>query len=118
MQRTTCHNFFNIYLQDVDTQFFVTRWGQAPSTASEVPPENVLEGLYKLKIRGSVQIQTEVAVNDHEMDRDRAVPSNQKLKTMARRHIDQMVRTRNFKARNARFETSVLGKSQKGESQR
>ena len=55
-------DFFNIYLPDDDTHFFDTRWGQAPLTASEVPPENVLEGLYKLKIRGSVQVQTVVAV--------------------------------------------------------
>ena len=32
---------------------------------------------------------------------------------MVRQHIDQTIRTRNFKARNVRIETGVLGKSQK-----
>ena len=35
---------------------------------------------------------------------------------MARQHIDQTIRTRNFKARNERIETGVLVKSQKGET--
>ena len=38
----------------------------------------------------------------------------QKLKTIGRRHIDQMIRTRNFKARNESVETGVLVKRQRG----
>ena len=37
------------------------------------------------------------------------------LKTMVRRHIDQMISTRHFKARNERIETGVLVKSHKKE---
>ena len=51
---------------------------------------------------------------DQETVRNRKSPSNQSLKTMVGRHIDQMVRTRNFKARNERIETGVLVKSYKG----
>ena len=46
------------------------------------------------------------------------MPSYQRLKTMVTRHIDQMIGTRNFKARNERIDTGVLVKSQKGKSQR
>ena len=42
------------------------------------------------------------------------MPSYQRLKTMVRRHIDQMIRTRNFKAQNERIETGVLVNSHKG----
>ena len=42
---------------------------------------------------------------DQELDRDGAVPRYQRLKTVARRHIDQMIRTRKFNARNERIET-------------
>ena len=45
---------------------------------------------------------------DQENDRNPAMPSYQRLKTMERRHTDQMSRTRNFKARNERIETGVL----------
>ena len=51
---------------------------------------------------------------DQEIDRDRATPSNQRLQTMVGRHIDQMIRTRNFKARNERFQTGVSVNSHKG----
>ena len=40
-------------IQDVDT-----RWDQALLSASKVPKENVLESLYKIRIRESVQLQT------------------------------------------------------------
>ena len=39
-------------------------------------------------------------------------PSYSRLKTSVSRHIDQMVRTRKFKARNERIETGVIIKSQ------
>ena len=38
----------------------------------------------------------------------------QRLKTMVRRHTDQMIRTRTCKAWNERIETGVLVKSHKG----
>ena len=41
------------------------------------------------------------------------MPSYQRLKTMVR-HIDQMIRMRNFKARKERIETGVLVKSHLG----
>ena len=42
------------------------------------------------------------------------MPSYQRLKTMIRRHVDQMTRTRNFRARNERIEAGVSVKSQYG----
>ena len=76
--------------------------------------ENVLQGLYKVKIRESVQLQTAWAMYDQEIDRNLAMPSCQRLKTMVRLHIDQMIRARNFSARNERMETGVLVKSHEG----
>ena len=40
--------------------------------------------------------------------------SHQRYKTMVRRHVDPMVRTRNYKALNERIETGVLVQSHKG----
>ena len=72
--------------------------------------------LYKMTIRESVQLQTVLAMYDQDVDRDRAMSSYQRLKTMVRRHIDQMIRTRNFRARNERIETGVLVKSHNGKN--
>ena len=45
-------------MQGDDIHDFDTRWDQALLSASEVAKENVLESLYKIKKRESVQIQT------------------------------------------------------------
>ena len=56
-------------------------------------------------LRDSVQLQTVMALCEQENIRNNEQPSCSRLKTTVTRHIDQMVRTRNFKARNERIET-------------
>ena len=109
-------HFFLVSLQGDDIQDFDTRWDQVLLGASERPTENVLESLYKMRIRESLQLQTVLAMYEQEIDQHRSKPSDQKLKTMVRRHIDRMIRTPNFKVRNERIETGVLVKSQKGKN--
>ena len=58
-----------------------------------------------MQLQGSAQLQTLLAMYDQETDRNRVLPSNQRLKIMVRRHF----------ARNESFET-VLVKSHKGKS--
>ena len=67
--------------QGDDIQDFDTRWDQTPVSACEVPKENVLESLYKMKIRESVELQTALAMYEQKIDRDRTMPSYQILKT-------------------------------------
>ena len=100
----------HVSLQRDDIQDFDKRWDQAPVSCNG---HTQVESLYKMKIRESVQLQTALAMYDQEIDRDRAVPSYQGLKTI---HIDQMVLSRNFKGRNERIETGVLLKTQKGKN--
>ena len=70
---------------------------------------------YKMRIPELVQLQTVLALYDQELDRDRATPSYQRLKTLVRKTCgDQMIRTRNFRARNERIATVVRVKRQKG----
>ena len=76
----------------------------------------ILESLNNMLIRESVQLQTVLAMYEQEIDQDRSKPSSQKLITIVRRDIDQMIRTRNFKVRNERIETGVLVKNQKKEN--
>ena len=47
--------------------------------------------------RESVQLQSVLAMSEQEIDQLRLMPSYQKLKTVVRRRIEQMVRTRNFR---------------------
>ena len=60
-------DLFNVSFQGDDIQDFDTRWDQVLSSASEVPKANVLESLYKMKIRESVQLRTVLAMYEQEM---------------------------------------------------
>ena len=97
-------DLFKKRLQDDDVQDFDTRWDQALFAASEIPTEKVLEGLYKSKLQDSVQLQTVLALYEQENIRNNEPTSYSRLKTTVRRHIDQTMRTRNFRARNEKVE--------------
>ena len=68
-------DLFNICLNDDDIEDFDTRWDNVPLAISEIPQENVPEGLYKMKLQGSAQLQTVLAMYNEELIRDR-VSSN------------------------------------------
>ena len=50
-------DLFSICFQDDNVQDFDTRWDQISMGTSEMPLENVLEGLYKNRLQGSEQLQ-------------------------------------------------------------
>ena len=81
-----------------------------------MPPENVLQGLYNKTLQGSEQLRTVLTMYIQEVNRDQVTPSFQKLTNMVRQHINQTIRTRNFKARNERIETGYWSKVTKGEN--
>ena len=107
-------DLFNVRLQNDDVQDFDTRWDQALLSASEVPTEMVLEGLYKSKLQDSVQRQTTLAMYEKEKNRNNEQPNYSRLKIAVRRHIDQQMRTRNFRARNEIVERGAVTKRPKG----
>ena len=59
------------------------------SCMTKIPPDDVLESLYKLKIRKSDQIKTVLELYDMEIHHKISWPAYQKLKTMVKRSIDQ-----------------------------
>ena len=107
-------DLFNIRLQNDDIQDFDTRWDHALLAASEIPTEIVLEGLYKSELQDSVQLQTVLALYARDNIRNNEPPSYSRLKTTVRRHIDQTMMTRNFRARNEIVDRGAVTKSQKG----
>ena len=96
-RKIDCLHDLSVSLQGDYIQDFDTKWDQTPLAASETPKENVLESLYKMRIREPVQLQTVLSMYEQENDRDRALPSCHRLKTMVRRHIDQTWQVRNGK---------------------
>ena len=90
---------FALSLQNNDVQYFDVTWGHALFSVSEMPSDMILEGLYKSKLQNSAQLRTVMALYDQDGARNNGTP-NYHLKTAAKLHVDQMMRTRNFKARN------------------
>ena len=107
-------NLFKKRLQNDDIQDLDVRWDQALLSASDMPSDVILEGLYKSKLQDSVQLQTVLALYDQETVRNNGQTSYLWLKTSVKLHIDQMMRTRNFRVRNEVVERGPVTKSQKG----
>ena len=99
---------------DKDVQDFDTRWHRALSAASEIPTEMILVGWRKSQLQDSVQLQTVLAMYEQENIRNNGQPSYSRLKTAVRRHIDQVMSTRNFRARNENLERGTVIKSHNG----
>ena len=97
-------DLFSFRFQNDGVQDFDTKWDQALLSASEIPAEMVLVSFCKSKLQDSVQLPTVLAVYEQEHIRNIEQPSHSRLKTSARRHIDQTMRTRNFRARNETVE--------------
>ena len=69
-----------------------------------IPPDDILEGLYKLRKRESEKLKTVLELYDLEIHQKKAGPDYHRLKTMVKRSIGQDVRNRNLGARNGNYE--------------
>ena len=79
---------------------------------TKIPPSDILEGLYKLRIRESEKLKTVLELYDQEIYQKKAGPDYHRLKTMVKRSIDQDVRNRNFGARNGNYDRNAVVKNQ------
>ena len=81
---------------------------------TKIPSDDILESLYKLRIRESDQLKTVLELHDMEIHQKFSVPNCQKLNTLVMRSTDQKLRLRNFDARHGRIESGAVAKSRKG----
>ena len=79
---------------------------------TKIPPDEILEGLYKLRIRESEKLKTVLELYNLEIHQKKAGLDCHRLKTMVKRSIEQNLRIKNFEARNGNYETSAVGKNQ------
>ena len=99
---------FSVTLHDGNIQEFDTRWDEVLLSMSKIPSDDVLESLYKLRIRESAQLKTVLDLYDMEIHQKISMPNCQTLKTMVKRSIDQKLRLRNFDARHGKIGTGVV----------
>ena len=76
----------------------------------QVPSDDIPESVEKMRIHGSDHLRTVLAFFEQETEQHNSKPSNQKLKVMVKRCIDQKVRARNFEARGEGIETGAPAK--------
>ena len=75
----------------------------------------VLEGFFfTSKLQDSVQLHNALAMYEQENVRSNEPPNYSRLKTIVRRHIDQTLRTGNFRALNEIVEREAVTKSREG----
>ena len=79
---------------------------------TQIPSDDILEGLYKLRIRESEKLKTVLELYNMEIHQKKAGPDYHRLKTMVKRSIEQDLRINNFEARNGNYETNALVKNQ------
>ena len=79
---------------------------------TKIPHDDILEGLYKLRIRESEKLKTVLDLYDLEIRQKKAGPDYHRLKTMVQRSIEQDIRSKNFGARSGNYEKNAVVKNQ------
>ena len=97
-------DLFTIVLRNDDIQEFDSKWDGILLSMTKIPHDDILEGLYKLRIRESEKIKTVLELYDLEIHQKTAGPDYHRLKTMVERSIEQDLRNKNFGARNGNYE--------------
>ena len=69
----------------------------------KIPSDDVLESMYKLRKRESVQLKTVLELYVMEVHQKLSLPNYQKLKTMTKRSPDQKLRFQNFYVRDKKM---------------
>ena len=79
---------------------------------TQIPSDDILEGLYNLRIRESKKLKTVLEVYGLEIHQKKAGPDYHRLKMMVKRSIEQDLRNKNFGARNGNYERNAVVKNQ------
>ena len=93
-----------IVLRNDDIQEFDSKWDGILLSMTKIPHDDILEGLYKLRIRESEKLKTVLELYDLEIHQKKAGLDYHRLKTMVKRSIEQDLRKKNFGARNGKYE--------------
>ena len=70
---------------------------------TKIPSDDILERLYKLRIREPEKLKTVLELCDLETHQKKIGLGHHRLKTMVKRSIEQDLRNRNFGARNGKL---------------
>ena len=89
-------DLFTFVLRNDDIREFDSKWDGILLSMTKIPPDDILEGLYKLRIRESEKLKTVLELYDLETHQKKLGPDYYRLKTMVKRSIEQQIRNKNF----------------------
>ena len=89
-------DLLTIGLRNDDIQEFDSKWDEILLSMTQVPPDDILEGLCKLRIRGSEKLKTVLDLYDLEIHQKKIGPDYHRLKTMVDRSIEQDFTNKEF----------------------
>ena len=95
-----------------DIQEFDSQWDGILLSMTKIPSDDILEGLYKLRIPESEKLKTVLELYDLEIHQKKAGPDYHRLKTMVKSSIEQDLRNRNFGTRNGNYERNAVVRNQ------
>ena len=102
---------FTISLRNDDIQEFDSKWYGILLSMTKIPPDDILEGLYNLRVRESEKLKTVLELYDLEIHQKKLGTDYHRLKTMVR-SIELEIRNKNFGIRNGNFEKNAVVKNQ------
>ena len=73
-------DLFTIGLRNDDIQEFDSKWDGILLTMTKIPPDDILEGLYKMRIRESEKLKTVLELYDLEIHQKKIGPDYHRLK--------------------------------------
>ena len=79
---------------------------------TEIPPDDILENLYMLRLRESEKLKIVLELSDLEIHQKKVGLDYHRLKTMVIRSIEQNLRMKTFEARNGNHEKNDEAKNQ------
>ena len=105
-------DLFTVALRNDDVQEFDSKSDGILLSMTKIPHDDILQGLYKLRIRESEKLRTVLDLYDLEIHPKKPGPDYHRLKTMVKRSIEQNLRMKNFGAINRNYERNAVVKNQ------
>ena len=105
--------YFSVVLRNDDIQDFASKWDENLLSMTQIPSDDILDILFKLRIRESEKLKTVLELYSMEIHQKKAEPDYHRLKKMVKRSIEQEIRNKNFAIRNGNFEKNAVVKNQR-----
>ena len=97
-------DLFTIVLRNDEIQEFDSKWDGILLSMTKIPHDDILQGLYKLRIRESEKLKTVLELYDLEIHQKKMGPDYHRLKTM----VKKKYRAESTKLRILAPETEIM----------